>query len=213
LRKRTCSNKAIERDDDSKKSHPALAEAGYDWPAYDPHPGYALRRATRLGVRALNQFGLLPESLTTFAHVSISAAMSLANSAGEPASGVPRVRARRAFISGSAKAALISLLSVATIPAEMLLGDRAARTAIAPSGERECRSGHRPESRRPSAPAEPDRLARLLPATAPRGRRQAPQIAETGGEQISPPGLRLAGLDATRWHVVRHRGHPMRLRP
>jgi hypothetical protein len=57
---------------------------------------------------ARNQSAFVPESLTTLAHFSVSLAKSLAKSAGEPGSGVPPSSAIRAFILGSAKAALSS---------------------------------------------------------------------------------------------------------
>src|SRR5262245_56712554 len=51
----------------------------------------------------------------TFPHLSVSSAISLAKSAGEPASDEPPRSANRAFILGSAAAAFSSLLSLATI--------------------------------------------------------------------------------------------------
>jgi hypothetical protein len=50
-----------------------------------------------------------PENLTTFAHFSVSSAMSLPNSAGESAiTAPPRSSASRALIVGLARPALIS---------------------------------------------------------------------------------------------------------
>ena len=66
--------------------------------------------------------GLMPANLTTLPHFSVSSAMSLANSAGELESTVPPRSASRAFILGSARPALISLLSLSTISAGVLLG-------------------------------------------------------------------------------------------
>src|SRR5207302_115635 len=63
-----------------------------------------------------------PESLTTRAHFSVSLAKNVAKSAGEPGSGVPPSSAMRAFIRGSAKAALSSLLSRSTISAGVPAG-------------------------------------------------------------------------------------------
>src|SRR5271166_3297555 len=91
-------------------------------------PGYELIRGYVLRVCETARYWT--ESLTIFAHFSTSAATSLANSAGEPASGVPQVRARRVFISESAKAALASLLSLARISAEMFLGAPIPVTAL-----------------------------------------------------------------------------------
>src|SRR5262249_60352346 len=48
------------------------------------------------------QSAFAPDSLTTFAHFSVSSANSLAKSAGEPGSGVPPSPAIRALIFGSA---------------------------------------------------------------------------------------------------------------
>ncbi len=64
-----------------------------------------------------NQSGFAPENLTTFAHFSVSSAISLPKSAGEPGSGVPPNSASRALILGSTSPALISLLSLSMIPA------------------------------------------------------------------------------------------------
>jgi hypothetical protein len=58
----------------------------------------------------------------TLAHFSISSAINLPKSVGEPVSTVPPRSAIRAFIVGSARAALISLLSVSMILAGVFLG-------------------------------------------------------------------------------------------
>src|SRR6516165_2925243 len=58
----------------------------------------------------------------TLPHFSVSAAMNFPKSAGEPGRGVPPKSASRAFIFGSARAALISLLSFSTISAGVFLG-------------------------------------------------------------------------------------------
>jgi hypothetical protein len=70
----------------------------------------------------LRYSALIPADFTTFAHFAASSAISLPKSAGEPESGVPPKSASRAFIPGSIKAALISLLSLFTISAGVLLG-------------------------------------------------------------------------------------------
>src|SRR5712671_5846337 len=67
------------------------------------------------------QSDLAPENFTALAHFSVSSAMSLPKSAGEPGSGTPK-SASRAFIFGSTRAALISLLSLSTIAESVLLG-------------------------------------------------------------------------------------------
>src|SRR5438132_2658154 len=57
----------------------------------------------------------------TLPHFSVSSAMSLPKSAGESKSAVAPRSASRAFILGSARAALISLLSLSTISAGVSL--------------------------------------------------------------------------------------------
>src|SRR6516162_10831216 len=66
--------------------------------------------------------GLMFAARITSAHFSISSAINLPKSVGEPASTVPPRSASRAFIVGSARAALISLLSVSMILAGVFLG-------------------------------------------------------------------------------------------
>jgi hypothetical protein len=63
------------------------------------------------------QSGLMLAARITLLHFSVSSAMSFPKSAGEPGSGVPPRSTSRALIVGSARAALISLLSVSTISA------------------------------------------------------------------------------------------------
>src|SRR5271169_464499 len=58
----------------------------------------------------------------TLPHFSISSAMSLPKSAGEPPSTVPPTSANRSFVLGSASTALISLLSLLMIAAGVFLG-------------------------------------------------------------------------------------------
>src|SRR5262249_20269705 len=65
----------------------------------------------------LHHSAFTPENLTTLAHFAVSSAMSLPKSAGESASTSPPRSASRAFIVGSARPALISLLSFSTISA------------------------------------------------------------------------------------------------
>ena len=69
------------------------------------------------------QSALMPVNLTTLPHFAVSSAISLPKSAGEPASTVPPRSANRAFILGSARAALIFLLSVSTISAGVFFGN------------------------------------------------------------------------------------------
>ena len=55
--------------------------------------------------------GFAPENLTTLAHFSVSSAMSLLKSEGEPANTVPPRSAIRALIRATVRATLISLLT------------------------------------------------------------------------------------------------------
>src|SRR5438105_1356032 len=55
-------------------------------------------------------------------HFSVSSLMNLPNSAGELGSAVPPSSASRVFIPGSTRPALISLLSLLTISADVFLG-------------------------------------------------------------------------------------------
>src|SRR6516162_606690 len=77
--------------------------------------GGAVRITGFLECRAGDYSALMPANLTTLRHLSVSSAMNFPKSAGEPASAVPPRSASRAFILGSARAALISLLSLSTI--------------------------------------------------------------------------------------------------
>src|SRR5262249_29548711 len=61
-----------------------------------------------------HQSALAPENLTPLPHFSVTSAISLPKSAGEPASTVPPRPASRAFMLGSATPALVSLLSLST---------------------------------------------------------------------------------------------------
>src|SRR5262249_33088525 len=65
---------------------------------------------------------LMPANLITLAHFSVSSAISFPKSAGDPGSATPPRSARRAFILGSSRAALTSLLSLSTISAGVALG-------------------------------------------------------------------------------------------
>src|SRR5260370_42681541 len=82
---------------------------------------YAKQTSWNAGRRTPHS-GLMPANLTTLPHFSVSSATNLPNSAG--VIGIPSLpkSARRAFILGSARAALISLLSLSTISAGVFLG-------------------------------------------------------------------------------------------
>src|SRR6516225_11998799 len=66
--------------------------------------------------------GLMLANFTTLAHFSVSSTMSLPKSAEEPGSVVAPNSASRAFILGSARAALTSLLSLSTISGGVAFG-------------------------------------------------------------------------------------------
>ena len=69
-------------------------------------------------------------NLTTLPHFSVSSAMSLPKSVGDPGSTVPP-NSSRALILGSVTPALISLLSLSTISAGVFLGAPTPQTALA----------------------------------------------------------------------------------
>src|SRR5262249_45865015 len=77
-------------------------------------------RTIRRGLPDHSRF--TPMNFTTLPHFSVSSAMSLPKSAAEPGRAVPPSSASRALILGSARPALISLLSVSMIPAGVFLG-------------------------------------------------------------------------------------------
>src|SRR5262249_17979510 len=81
-------------------------------------------RRTLRNIRPLKRShcGLMPANLSTLAHFSVSSAISLPKSAEDPASTVPPTSASLAFSFGSARAALTSVLSFATISAGEFLG-------------------------------------------------------------------------------------------
>src|SRR5262249_2710147 len=83
-------------------------------PSFSPNGCY--------GTSTWDQSALMPTDLITLAHFSVSSAMSLPKSAGETTSGVTPKTASRAFILGSARPALISLLSLSTMSAGVFLG-------------------------------------------------------------------------------------------
>ena len=64
----------------------------------------------------------MPANLITLPHFSVSSAISLPKSAGEPGRTVPPRSESRDFILGSARAVLISLLTMSRISAGVPLG-------------------------------------------------------------------------------------------
>src|SRR5262245_496937 len=59
--------------------------------------------------------GLMSANATTFAHLSVSLTMNFAKSAGAPAKTAQPRSTKRCFIAGSARAALMVMLSLSTI--------------------------------------------------------------------------------------------------
>jgi hypothetical protein len=74
--------------------------------------GFRYQALLNIGSGCADHSGLMPANLITLAHFSVSSAISFSKSAGEPGSVVPPRSASRALILGSARAALISLLTV-----------------------------------------------------------------------------------------------------
>src|SRR5215468_2783311 len=70
----------------------------------------------------LDHSGFAPENLITLLHFSVSSAMSLPKSVGDPGSMTPPSSASRALILGSASPALIAWLTLSMISAEVFLG-------------------------------------------------------------------------------------------
>src|SRR5262249_22778354 len=66
--------------------------------------------------------GLILAAWITLPHFSVSSAISLPKSAGEPVSTVPPKSASRGLILGSVRAALVSWLSLSTMAAGVALG-------------------------------------------------------------------------------------------
>src|SRR5262249_37769771 len=66
--------------------------------------------------------GLILAVRMTFAHFLVSSAMNLVKSAAEPPNAMPPSSASRAFVVGSASAALIPWLSLSKISAGVVLG-------------------------------------------------------------------------------------------
>src|SRR4029450_2858494 len=80
------------------------------------------RRVLEFGPALPDQSGLILPARITLPHFSVSSEMSLPKSAGEPGSGVAPRSASRAFILGSASAALIPLLRLAMISGGVFVG-------------------------------------------------------------------------------------------
>src|SRR6516225_4682556 len=97
---------------------------------FDHLVGCHSRNETLLNAR-LHQSALAPENFTTMPHFSISCPTSFPNSADEPRITVLAKSAKRAFILGSARPALISLLSLPTISLGVFFGAAMPYQAVA----------------------------------------------------------------------------------
>src|SRR5262245_10026499 len=92
-------------------------------PFLHPPPGFAERGLRNVDPAANEPHSaLMLRARITLPHFSVSSAMHLAKSAGEPANTATPRSVRRFLIFGSARAALISLLSVSTIAMGVPLG-------------------------------------------------------------------------------------------
>src|SRR5262249_10906873 len=83
---------------------------------------FADRVLRNIGLGLPGQSALMLAARITLPHLSVSSAMSLPKSAGEPARAMLPKSASRALILGSARPALISLFSVSMISVGQLLG-------------------------------------------------------------------------------------------
>src|SRR5262249_3887786 len=93
-----------------------------------PRSGLVQRRLWNV---RLDQSALAPENFTTMPHFSISCPTSFPKSADEPGITVLAKSAKRAFILGSARPALISLLSLPTISLGVFFGAAMPYQAVA----------------------------------------------------------------------------------
>src|SRR5262249_35244601 len=117
----------------SPSHHPwTLADAHYElghsaviWEAF------AERTLRNISPDRVRHSGLMFAARITLAHFSVSSAMSLPKSAGEPGSAVAPNSESRASILGSARPALISLLSLSTISAGVDFGAPTPNQALA----------------------------------------------------------------------------------
>jgi len=80
------------------------------------------RLTKHYGISGRHHSGLMLAARITLPHFSVSSAMSLLKSAGEPGNGVSPRSASRAFIFASARPALTSLLSLPMISAGVPVG-------------------------------------------------------------------------------------------
>src|SRR5262245_21501897 len=107
--------------------------------------------------------GLMLAARITLPHFSVSSAMNLPKSAGVIGIGVPPKSSSRAFIFGSARAALVSLLSFSTMSAGVFLGAQMPYQIVAsypgtnsPKAGMSCRASERIAVVTPKARTLPD---------------------------------------------------------
>ena len=101
----------------TSRGHPSMS-------AFDPKRTLASPKSPNglYGLSSWPYSGFMLAVWTTFAYFSVSSAMNLPNSAGVIDIGTAPKSASRAFILGSARAALISLLSLSMISVGVFLG-------------------------------------------------------------------------------------------
>src|SRR5262249_12626790 len=105
------------------RPNPASLDAGWR----GPHEAQGAHRYSHIGIYGIStadrpQSALMLRARITLPHFSVSSAMCLPKSAGEPGSTVPPRSASRGFMLGPATPALISLLSLSTISTGVFLG-------------------------------------------------------------------------------------------
>src|SRR6266508_1456943 len=106
------------------EGNPDIEQISPCWPSltHSRLGARGIRRRDLMERRRERHSGLMLAARITLPHFSVSSAMSLLKSAGEPTNAVPPSSASRALILGSARLALISLLSLSTISAGVAFG-------------------------------------------------------------------------------------------
>src|SRR5262249_29066560 len=99
--------------------------------ANDPRLPFADRQLWNAAGAQSAYPALMLAARTTLPHFSVSVAMSMPKSAGDPRSAVPPNSANRALILGSTSAALISLLSLSMIAEGVFFGTPTPNHALA----------------------------------------------------------------------------------
>src|SRR2546430_16922925 len=114
-----------------------MADLRYYYKQHRQEP-VELRRIVRWLFQRFNMIGqpydqsaLAPESFTTLAHFSVSCAMSLPKSSGEPGMAMPPRSANRAFTLESARPALTSRFNLWTMSAAVPVGPPSPYQALA----------------------------------------------------------------------------------